>query len=231
MKIHRSRWASKVGAAVSAAALLGALIPILAGASSAGLSGLSGAASAATCPTEAYSGQPVNCATSTSQGSSTVAPTSTTASTAPLTTLGPCSSSGITLTASYSAGHVLWQVSGFPQSAVGTTVDVFLAGVLLGSGTVSSSGCALGGDPDCLKAGTYPIAAIDGSLTADATVTVSSTEACLASSTGSSSKSGGGGLAFTGGQIALLVALALLLIVLGATVFRLARQRRGLQRS
>ncbi len=156
-----------------------------------------------TCPTD-YGGGTVPCTTST-----TVA-------------------TNVTLAVTYTNGVITYQVCGYPASAAGTTVQLYLGGqpVSGATSTVQSNGCTpTKAVSQCLAAGTYPVTAIDaGFPTATATLTVTSS-GCAAVASAPTTHNGGS-LAFTGSNVFRLLVLAAIVILVGLVITAVNRRRR-----
>lgn len=200
-------------------------------------------AAATTCPTT-YDGGAFPCA------STTTAPAGS-----------PGSEGGsASLVATYSGGRIDARACGFAKSSNGVPVQLYVDGSPIpsssgGVATVGSDGCAKFAAVDCLRTGTYHLAAIlqgtagSGPQEATGSLTVASNAACagasLASSAGGSTgpgnagapgtSSGGavsaagegsGALASTGALIAELCLIGTGLIAVGWVVVRISRRHR-----
>jgi hypothetical protein len=204
------------GVAVSLMVLAGLLVPILAE-SSANATSLrsSSVIAATTCPTD-YSG-------------STVAQCGTTTTTRPGIIII------IILQISYSNGIVTWQACGYPSAAIGSPVQLYLAGHLQGQlggrALVQAGGCAHGAFAICLVPALYPAVAVNQFGVGTSTMRVDRSGCPFPITLSGSSPlpgsgaNGGGVLPFTGANILLLLLTAAVLIVLGYGIVRLNRQR------
>lgn len=190
---------------------------------------------ATTCPTdpESSTGATIPCETT------TTAPGTTTCSTTPV------------LQVTYADGTLAWKASGYPTSAAGTSVSLFVNGVSISTTTVvdSGGGCvpstsAAGSTQTspvtgaatvtvCLQPGTYSAVAVDSGFadTNSVSFTAPTGQTCanptnLTGASPSAAKPGAGALAFTGANVARLGIIALCVIAIGAGLTKLARRRR-----
>jgi hypothetical protein len=166
--------------------------------------------SSTTCPTEAYTGAAIgNCG-------------STTTTTQPSGSVVLRSAAG----PSYANGRFTWEICGYPASATGDTIVLYIGGQTESgwTTTVQSNGCASFSVPWCPTAGAYTVAAVDQTHSnipeATGRVEVSSGAACAASG------GHGGALAFTGTNILWVLLAAIVAIVLGYMIVKSNRQRR-----
>lgn len=144
-------------------------------------------------------------------------------------------SNGFTLTISYDAGTVRWRACG-SQGLAGTTVQLYIDGQAMtannGSATVQSNGCTAPSDLQmCLAPGDHTGTATDGPNQASKSFNVSSSGCpnpqLLSGSGGVGAHSTRSrSLAFTGVNVVLMLVAAGLLLTLGISAVRLAKQRR-----
>lgn len=138
----------------------------------------------------------------------------------------------ITLKATYTPDLLSWQACGFPASAAGTNVSLYIDGVAQteagGSGPVQNSGgCTTDPNiPVCLAPATYSLVAVDNAYSASTSLDVANSGCSNPITIGKGTSGSGSGLAFTGANILITLAAAALLIVLGYALLRLNRQRR-----
>lgn len=218
--LQRFGLARRVGMLLVAAMLLGFVAAVLSGSPARANPGVGAPDSPTSCPHQGYN-------------------TSTTiANCRPTTTTG---SQTLSLTVSYKNGRLKWQACAQPADQ-GSTVQLYVDGNAVDSGTIEGSGCtSLGNTNICLSPGQHQATATDAqySLVAQQQFSVqdsgcnspSAAAASAANASGSTTGSSGshpsGFLAFTGANIALMVIGAIILIALGYGTLRVARQRRS----
>jgi hypothetical protein len=164
-------------------ALTALLVPLFADSTASATSLRKASVSAATtCPTDPYTGSTL----------STCGTTTTTTTTPGVTIV-------VTLTISDRNGVVKWQACGFPASAAGSTVQLYVSGQLItvggGSAAVLSGGCTADpGFPICLVPGNYSAVAVDqfGQATNMLPVTVSGCHDPISLAVGSNGQSATG---------------------------------------
>jgi hypothetical protein len=139
-----------------------------------------------------------------------------------------------TVSAKYQSGAIKWQSCGWPGGSIGSSVQIYVAGVRTtgpgSTGIVQPGGCT----PDpvlpiCLSTASYPVVALDppfGQATSSMTVTRAGCSNPVVLSAASAASGGGGTLAFTGSNVLLLIAAAAVVMVIGYAIVRLNRQRR-----
>ena len=213
----RSSSLHKIGLVVIMALVLGFVAAVLAGSPARANPGVGTPASPTSCPNQGYN---------TSTTIANCRPTTTT--TAP---------GAFTLSASYKNGRLTWKACGGAQ---GSTVNLYVDGNPVDTGTIEGSGCTGQRNSEiCLAAGSHTVVAMDGGQEATQKITVQNS-GCHGPTAASASAGQAGGLttgstggakasgflAFTGANIALVVLIAVLLIGLGYAIFTMSRQRR-----